>query len=206
VIGETSYRYDWVVGVGPADWDYLSEMRRKRRAVVVQLLVDSGVGGFTFTDSSPVLAGLTPSLKTSSWFDDHADAIRESVRSVAELAKPYLPIVPGVVQGAANFIGSKGDADVKNWYMYRFFSGDQHCCAIEWNINKNVLIEYGPLLRGSIVLTFHGRAKVSGAGIRLLLRARLGFDQKNEINDLPPWEELEQGAPVQLFVRPQLVS
>jgi hypothetical protein len=66
------------------------------------------------------------------------------------------------------------------------------------------LVEYGPLLRGSIVLAFHGLSKHPEAGITLLLRPRLGFDRTDKINDIPPWQQLEQNAPVHLFVRPQL--
>jgi hypothetical protein len=56
-----------------------------------------------------------------------------------------------------------------------------------------VLQSFGPLLRGSIVLAFHGEPK-EGKEIVLLLRPRLGFDEKNITNYQPPDGELQSVA------------
>jgi hypothetical protein len=199
----TSYRYDWVVGVAepPVWWDWHGRMRTER-TIAVQLFIDCRDSGCSFSDSSPVLLGLQPSLHTSSWWDRHADTVRDSVREAAKLAEPLVPVVPGIVQVASNYISS-GDNHQKNWWMYRFFSTRRKCIVVEWNINHGVLVEYGPLLRGSIVLSFHGKRKGSN-GINLILFPRLGFDKRGhqDINYLPPYEALEDET-VELLIEPK---
>ena len=200
-----SYRYDWVVGIGapPIDWNYREELRRER-AITVQLVINCNDSGVSFSDSSPMLLGLQPSLHTSSWRDRNAAANRDSVKQVAQIAQPYVPVLPGVLEIASNYIGSSDDKDNKNWWMYRFFEKEFNCTVIEWNVNNKVLVEYGPLLRGSVVLSFHGDIQESGY-ITLLLRPRLGFDKRSgqEVNFVPENKDLERGHRVALEVRPR---
>ena len=99
--------------------------------------------------------------------------------------------MPGLIKVGSNFISS-GEKDDKNWWIYRFLDAQKNCCVVEWNINHKVLEEYGPLLRGSIVLSFHGTSRSeNGIPITMLLRPRLGFDRKASLNYLPPVEELD---------------
>jgi len=200
-----SYRYDWIVGLGPPPrpWDWHKELRQ-RRAVTVQLAIDCGDTGAGFSDASPALLGLQPSLNTSSLWDRKSETFRQTVQDGAKLLQPFMgSVLPGVVQIAANFISS-GEKDAKNWWMYRFFESKLNCPVIEWNINNKVLWEYGPLLRGSLVLSFHGRMK-EGSAIRLILRPRLGFDSRrgHEVKFEPPVDDFEKDPRmVALNVRP----
>src|ERR1700738_1025917 len=88
----TSYRYDWVVGVSEplTWWDWHGAMRhRKERAISAHLLIDCGESGFSFSEMSPMLLGLQPSLHSVPWVDKHAGAIRESLIGVAELVREF---------------------------------------------------------------------------------------------------------------------
>jgi hypothetical protein len=207
---DTSYRYDWVVGVAEpyTEWDWHAVMRGRERALSVQLLIDCGDSGFSFSDMSPVLLGLHPSLHSVSWLEKHAELLREGVKGAAELAKliPSAPPgLPDMLKAGSNFISS-GEKDEKNWWIYRFLDMRKKCCVVEWNINHKVLEEYGPLLRGSIVLAFHGAPKDEHPIIMLLL-PRLGFDRSHDklsnIKFLPPPEELEtEERRVELRIKP----
>jgi hypothetical protein len=205
----TAYRYDWVVGLGepPTPWEW-RQLMRPVRALTVQLVVDCRGTGLTFSDAAPMLLALHPSLETTSWFDRHADDTREVVKETAKLAEPYTFGLSAVAGVAANYISS-GKGKDKNWFMYRFFETGLRSTVIEWNIKKDTLWEYGPLLRGSIVLSFHG-APQENDSIRLLLRPRLGFDNSktrgSDISFVPDLKYLEDApaTPVALTVRPHM--
>jgi hypothetical protein len=135
------YRYDWVVGIGhpdpgPQDW-YMS--MRDERTVTVQLLVDCGDSGLSFSDYTPMLLGLQPSRHTESWWERNADIMRESIRAGAALVGTFNPLLSGAAQVAANFIRSnEGPGEEKNWWIYRFLDTKRRCCTIEWNISRKV--------------------------------------------------------------------
>jgi hypothetical protein len=204
---ETAHRYDWVVGLGEpsgvSDWH---STLRPERTISVQLSIASNDSGLSFSDSSPMLLGLQPSLETESWWDRHVAAIRESMRQAAGIATPVLPgVVPGAIQIASNFITS-GDQRGKNWWMYRFLEKDKKSIVIEWNINHKVLVEYGPLVRGSVALSFHGERKENG-DITLLLRAGVGFDRRKNLEYLPSWDKMEEkNSRVALTVKPTVAK
>jgi hypothetical protein len=202
---DSSYRYDWLVGIGEPNpwWDWHGRML-PIRSIAVQLSIDCADSGFGFSDSPPMLLGLQPSLHTPTWLERYGATLRETVRGGADIAQPYIPILPGAVKLGSNFIPS-GEHDQKNWWIYRFLDVERKCCVIEWNINHRVLEEYGPLLRGSVVLAFHG-ARRNGGGLNLLLHPRLGFDKRRgeEIQYLPPAEQLDTDETrVSLALRPQ---
>jgi hypothetical protein len=191
---KTSYRYDWVVGVAePLDtWDWHRAMEfRKERAISVQLLIDCGDSGFSFSEMSPKLLGLEPSQDSSSFIDRNAVPLRESADVAAALAQG-IPVVPGILKVGSSFIRS-GEKDKKNWWTYRFFDARRKCSVVEWNISHTVLKEYGPLLRGSIVLSFHGTSRSTdpASPITMLLHPRLGFDPHKPLSYVPPVEELD---------------
>jgi len=77
-------------------------------------------------------------------------------------------------------------------------------CAVEWLINKKVLKQYGALLRGSLVLAFHGAAKdtASQKCIRLVLRPQLGFNPRDELSRVVPTQKLKDAEQVQLEILP----
>lgn len=185
---DSSYRYDWAMGLYSEDIPHLVSSLRHKRAIAVDLFIVCG--DYSFSDGSPLLLGLQPAFNTESWWDRNAHLVQASVYQAAEVAKPLIPFVPGAVQVASNFIVSEKGTF---WYMYRYFDRDEKCTVIQWNINPPVLSAYGPLLRGSIVLSFHGPYK-DGSAIRLRLKPGLGFDPHNEeayVRPVPPDEYIE---------------
>jgi hypothetical protein len=202
-----AYRYDWQVGITPPKvndeyWDWMKEIR-ENRAIAVQLLIDPGQSGCGFSEISAMLLALQPSKDTSSWLDQHAKNIGEGLGKLAEIAQPINTMATNIIKVSSlmsNFIGS-GEQGAKNWFIYRFLDEGRRCCAVEWNINLKVLKQYGPLLRGSIILTFHGTRK-KNEPMRMLLRPRLGFGTDSDIAYVPPAEELEKELPVELLLDP----
>jgi hypothetical protein len=185
------YRYDWVFGIGCLAkdtywWDWQNALREDC-AVVVQLLIDTP-GGFGFAEVSTALLGLQPSKDSRSWLDAHGEQLEQALNTLAGPAEKAVagaqPAI-GVATGAAlragaaisNFVRSV-DAGKKNWYTYRFLDGERQCCAVEWKINKAVMLQFGPMLRGSLCLTFHGGPLQDAGradGITIEMRPQLGF-------------------------------
>jgi hypothetical protein len=202
-----TYRYDWSVGLTLIDpcylWNWMKTIREKR-AMAVQLLINCGDSGYSFTELSAVLLTLQPSLEGSSLYDKYADKIGDSLAKISEITQPFNQTAAGVFRLTAvmsNLISS-GEKNNKKWFIYRFLDEKKKCCAIEWNINRNVFENYGPLLRGSLILNFHGTKNTGSKGsIEMLLRPRLGF-ARPEIAYLPPESELEDKDPVALTIAP----
>lgn len=95
LVPDGAYRYDWVVGLGPVPRAWGKELKlRSKRAVTVQLVVNCHNSGVSFSDTSPMLLGLQPSLYTSSWWDRNADKTRAFIKGMSDAAKPYIPVVP----------------------------------------------------------------------------------------------------------------
>jgi len=139
-----------------------------------------------------MLLTLPPSRDTSSWLDKHSKQIGESLARLSETSQPISATAASIIKLSSvmsNFIGS-GEKGAKNWFIYRFLDERTNCCAVEWNIHRRVLTQYGPLLRGSIILGFHGTRNGSDP-IRMHLRPRLSFGGRHEIDFLPPVEQLE---------------
>jgi len=186
-----TYRYDWSVGLTLIDpcylWNWMKTIREKR-AMAVQLLIDCGDSGYSFTELSAVLLTLQPSLEGSSLYDKYADKIGDSLSKLSEITQPFNQTAAGVFRltAAMSNLISSGEKNDKKWFIYRFLDERKKCCAIEWNINRNVFENYGPLLRGSLILNFHGTKNAGSNGsIEMLLRPRLGF-AKYEIAYFPP--------------------
>jgi hypothetical protein len=204
------YRYDWIVGLTPVapayDWDWWGTIATER-ALVVQLLIDPGESDCGFTDLNALLLALQPSKDTSSWLDRNAERLGNSLGQVSEftgqLTGGYADMVTNIVKTSAimsNFIAS-GEKGKKNWFIYRFLDQTRRCTAVEWNISQEVLHQYGPVLRGSILLAFHG-ARRPAKPLTLLLRPRLHFSNEG-MTYSPPEAQLESSQPVELAITPE---
>ncbi len=90
-----------------------------------------------------------------------------------------------------------GTNERKNWYLYRFLDDRLRSPAIEWRISKRVLEQYGPLMRGSVLLTFHGQPSVPAPAdqppVELVLRPNLGFHKKDPLALMSTTEGLKEG-------------
>jgi hypothetical protein len=202
----TIYRYDWTVGLTPVDpcyqWPWIQRIR-ETRALSIQLLLDMGESGLAYSEVAAMLLTLQPSKDTTSWLERNADKLGDSLAKLADIASPVSGKAAGILKVSSlmsNFISSD-QSGVRNWFLYRFLDETRNCCAIEWNIHRTVLEQYGPMLRGSIVLAFHGTPKNSKP-IHLILRPRLCFSSRWELEHLPPLGQLEAGGKVELTLNP----
>ena len=212
--GTTAYRYDWMVGASLIElsynWNWFNEIAIER-AIIVQLLIDPGQSECGFSESNAFLLGLQPSLNTASWAERNAKKLSESLGKLSNVTEPFSKIASNILKTSAvmsNFVSSddKGEGSwfkrgrKKNWFLYRFLDEKRKCCAVEWNISRNVMHQYGPLLRGSILLAFHGNPKPQKPLV-LLLRPRLNFGE-SAMDYVPPVKELEEKEPVALSINP----
>src|SRR6266403_507639 len=166
--GTTAFRYDWMVGASLVEpsykWNWFNEIATQR-AVIVQLLIDPGQSECGFSESNAFLLGLHPSLDTALWAERNAEKLTEGLAKLSNVTEPFSKIASNILKTSAvmsNFVTSDDKSKnrfkrgQKNWFLYRFLDEKRRCCAVEWNISRNVMHQYGPLLRGSILLAFHG--------------------------------------------------
>ena len=203
----TVYRYDWIVGaslISPCyKWDWYHDIS-EQRALVIQLLLDAGESGCGFSESNAFLLGLQPSKDTSSWVERNSEKLGENLAKLSSLAEPFNRMAANILKTSAvmsSFVASDEKGGKKNWFVYRFLDEKRKCCAVEWNINRTVLHQYGSVLRGSILLAFHGSGPPESP-LSLLLRPRLNFGG-GPVGYLPPPADLETQEPVLLEIRPK---
>jgi hypothetical protein len=133
------------------------------------------------------LLSLQPWKNTTSWLERNSRLVGDNLRDLSNVAEPMSMTAANIFKVFAlmsNFVGS-GEQNAKNRFICHFLDEKKKCCATEWNINRGVLEQFGPLLRGSIVLAFHGTGKRSNA-ITLLLRSRLRHRKISNVDCLPP--------------------
>jgi hypothetical protein len=173
------YRYDWVFGIrGLTEWDWKSKLRDE--ALVVQLTMRLGAPNIGCTCVAAKLNVLPPSRDTSTWAERNPDTVVGLTKGAADLTaaavgSPVVGIVTKVAAALSNSLASRGKRKT-NWYLYQYVDGvDQ---AVEWHVRRRVLDEYGPLLRGSLMLAFHGGAQdgsLGAGGILLRVRPLMAF-------------------------------
>ena len=207
----TLYRYDWMVGATPIypyynQWNWFNEIGDER-AMIVQLLIDTGDSGCGTSESNAFLLGLLPSKDTTSVVEPMLPKLGGSLDTASAFITPF-SLTAGAVLKFGSVISSlvvsdeKDKTPYKNWFLYRFLDQTRKCCAVEWNVSRNVLHQYGPVLRGSILLAFHGNPKPEKP-LKLLLRPRLNFeDGENAMSYDPPEKQLEKKNPVELSINP----
>jgi hypothetical protein len=174
------YRYDWVFGMtGFVSWDWKSKLRDDALRVQIILKRESPTVGLSTIATQ--LSVLPPSRDTETWWETNRDAITDLVKkgtaSVADFAQgvPVLGPTTKAVAALSGSLASKRKGKT-NWCIYQYL--DEMHQAVEWRIKKEVLDEYGPLLRGSLVLAYHGSTPdgaTERAGIRLQMRPILNF-------------------------------
>jgi hypothetical protein len=205
------YRYDWVVGIkGLSDWNWKAALRSE--ALVVQLAIRPQASNIGCTCVAAKLNVLPPSRDTSTWSERNPDTAAEIAKNTVDLAAGVagVPIVGAATKVAAalsNSLTSRGRWKT-NWYVYQYV--DHVDQAVEWHIRRSVLDEYGPLLRGSLMLGFHGGVPEAG-GIRLRLRPTLAFQRGlrymrffgNDLRRVSPMAELEVQEQIELGISPE---
>jgi hypothetical protein len=203
------FRFDWTFGVSdhPDDsWDWQADLR-ETSAMVIQLLITTAGSGVGYTELASSLLALQPTKNTQTLIESHAEKLGTAMMSIAG-ASEGLQALPGAGAVAAalktsaalaTFVAS-GEGRGKNWYVYRFVDPKLHCACVEWKINKKVLLEYGPLLRGSLLLAFHGSPEL-GHPVKVELRPKLGFYKAGDLCHVTP-TDVSQDVRVILDVTP----
>src|SRR5262249_39929711 len=207
-------RYDWVVGIrGLEGWNWKSQMRSE--ALVVQLSIRPQASNIGCTCVAGKLNVLPPSRDTSTWSERNPDTVEAITKGTADLAAgaagvPVAGIATKVAAALSNSLRSRNRLKT-NWNLYQYVHDvDQ---AVEWHIKRNVLDEFGPLLRGSLMVAFHGgvRDRTAGTdGIRLRLRPQLAFRRGfrhtryfgDDIRRVSPMAEVEDQKQIELRIFP----
>jgi len=212
-IGEPakSYRYDWLFGISCIHdrekkifWDWKSKLS-DNSAIKIQLIFEEATGtgilhesGIFINVLSANLLCLNPSKSTGSWFEKNRETIGNSLNSLANTAKDYSKIASDVLSTAnmlTSFISS--DDDGKNWYLYKFLDQERNTFAVEWHINKKVLDQYGPMLQGSFVVTYHGTPDPMHK-LKLHIKPGLSFDEKHDMCYVSPYDSRNQDQYIEI--------
>ncbi len=202
------YRYDWVIGIACIQpsrffWDWQRDLKR----IVVQAVIVPGDSGFRFTSVAANLNVLLPSRDTTGWFQKNQKVVLDAVASATDAVQPVAGKITKAVAALSSSLQSDGKRG-KNWFIYQFLDDLEQATAIEWNINKDVMREFGPVLRGSLVLAFHGveQGHEKGRrGIHLLLRPQFGFHE-GTLDSIIPTKGLPNDEQVRLEVFPQIAA
>ncbi|HPQ67984.1 MAG TPA: hypothetical protein PKW95_02570 [bacterium] len=204
------YRYDWCFGITCISdhfWDWQAALR-SGSSIAFHLILscDEDVG---FTTVAADLHSLHPSRNTKSVFERISPYLLKGLSTASTAGES---LYPGLKQSTkalsmlTNFIESE-QGDEKNWFLYNILDERRNSHAIEWRIDTKVLRQFGPLLRGSIVLAFHGNQNLDQNGkptrrIRITARPQLGFLEHDEISFIWPTEYLPEGKQIAIDVKP----
>jgi hypothetical protein len=205
------YRYDWVFGValpnlsgtnrGELWWDWQKRLA-DATSVSVQMIL-SPAAGMGYTCVAAKLNVLPPSRDTKTWWQKNRGDVYEVVKAGTRTAEEIYPgTITKVVASLSNSLDAQTKWRTTNWFIYQFLDSTTQACAVEWRITKKILNQYGPLLRGSLILAFHGGAD-ERKGIRLELRPQLGFNPHDELSRVSPTFKLEQDQQVKLDILPR---
>jgi len=216
------YRYDWVFGISipnvlvpdqnqdPNDeqkgqlwWDWQKKLTTGT-CMAVQVIISPEDPQLAYTCVATNLNVLPPSRDEKSWLQRNRKGVIEFVKSGTKIAEEWHPgIITKTLATLSNSLDAQAPGEERNWFIYQFVDPDSHSCAVEWRVYKKVLEQYGPLLRGSLVLAFHGsHGKGEQKGIRLVLRPQLGFNQEDDLKRVTPTENLKGSEQVQLAILP----
>lgn len=154
---------------------------------------------------SATLSALHPSRNTRSLWDLTWPKLPKTAADLAKIGTPAVPFLDYVSSGlmlASNVLDSYTE-DQKNWFLYQFFDEKLKCPTVEWRINKKVLREYGPLLRGSLFLSYNGSTESTPGCLRVLLRPQIRYCEKSDINFIIPTDVIEKSQQVFIEVTPK---
>jgi hypothetical protein len=197
-IGESSdcYRYDWQFGISCISsvnvkntfWDWKSHLRKKE-SLKIQLVFESPPNNIVFPHIiSANLLCLNPTKDISQWHKKNKEEISQSLKSLADISSDFNKTA-GEAFKFANMLTSfiPSDDKGKNWYIYKFLDQERSCFAIEWNINKKVLDQFGSLLHGSIVASFHGNPNEKPK-LKLRLLPSISFKHHKPLESITPYD------------------
>jgi len=202
-VEETIYSYDWTFGITLIEgfyWDWMKELPDESAlAIHLVLKPEPSEDGPEAIPVGAILSTLHPSRNTKSIWDHALPMVPKTAAEIAKTGASAFPLLNYLSSGlmfGSNVLASYAD-NQKNWFLYQFFDERQKCPVVEWRINKKVLVEYGPLIRGTLFLAFHNSVKAAGT-VQLLLRPQIRYCLTDEISYIIPTHRLD--ADKQVFV------
>jgi hypothetical protein len=147
---------------------------------------------------------LHPSRNTKSLWEIAVSKIPSAAADVSDVVSEGLPLMKfasSALTLGSNLLESYTD-NRKNWFLYQFVDERLKCPVVEWRINKPVLQEYGPLLRGTLFLVFYG-GSAPNAGVRLSLRPQIRYCPDSDIDFITPTDKLPEDKQVFLDLKPR---
>lgn len=200
------YRYDWAFGIALIYgfyWDWQKELPEEG-ALAIHVLLEALEEAPEALPVSATLCGLQPSRNTMGFWEIARSKIPKAIGDITKAGEPALPFLKYLSGGltlASNVIESQAE-NQKNWFLYQFLDENLRCPTVEWRINRNVLREYGSLLRGSLFLAFSGATKSDPGSVRIQLRPQIRYYQNDEICYIIPTNELKDQQ-IYIEVKPE---
>lgn len=182
---EQMCKIDWHFGIcnHPKDdsFDWLKELRRKR-SLAIQLIIEIPKN-IEFIEIYSDMMGLQPLnqiLDSKPDFLNVATNVAVNIPPIkvfAELLKSLKIEIEKIV------VAEKLSRRLHQFLMYRFIN-DKGMRGIEWSISKEIISEWGSLLRGSVYIAFYGTTSRSEQA-KISLCPRLGFYPNDPLIYIP---------------------
>lgn len=203
------YRYDWAFGIAVIEgfyWDWMEEIVDES-ALAVHLILEPIENAPEAVPISATLSTLHPSRNTKSLWELAFQNIPKTAANMSEIAASTLPArtaaldyVSSGLMLTSNILESYTN-NKKNWFLYQFLDERLKCPVVEWRINKRVLIEYGPLLRGTLFLAFYGSIQSDTKPVRVQLRPQIHYCTESDITFITPTNKLDKDKQVFIEVK-----
>ena len=201
------YRYDWAFGITVLKgfyWNWRDELCDDT-ALAVHLLLKPIEEAPEAVPIAATLSTLRPSRNTKSIWELAWARIPKGAADMAKTGASVFPFLNYVSSGlmlGSNVLESYTE-NQKNWFIYQFLDEKQQCPVVEWRIGKKVLIEYGPLIRGTLFLAFYSSGKPGLGSVRMLLRPQIRYCGDSDICFIVPTDELSDDKQVFIDVKPK---
>lgn len=198
------YRYDWAFGITLVEgyyWDWQDALCAEG-ALSIQIIIQPIGEKIEAIPMAGVLSALHPSRNTKGFFETAGPKISRAAAEMTETgasALPFLKYASTALVLGSNLLESRTN-DQRNWFLYQFLDEKLLCPVVEWRINRQVMKEYGPLLRGSLFLAFYGSA--TPGKIRLLLRPQIRTYSDDSLAFIVPSNELSNDEQPAILVSP----
>ena len=200
------YRYDWAFGITPIEgfyWNWQKELPEEG-ALALQVVLEPVGEAPEAIPISATVSALHPSRNTKGFWELAWPKIPKTAGDMTKIGEPAMPFLKYLSSGltlTSNILESQVENE-KNWFLYQFLDENLRCPTVEWRINKKVLVEYGPLLRGSLFLAFSGSTKSNPGSVRVLLRPQIRYCVEDDISFIVPTDTLPDDQQIYIEVKP----
>jgi hypothetical protein len=201
-------RYDWSFGIALIEkyrWNWMKELPQGTAlAVHLVLKPEPFDGGPEAIPAGATLSTLHPSRNTQTVWEQALTALPKTAAEIAKTGGSALPFLGYLSSGVAlgsNLLASH-NGHKKNWFLYQFLDERLKCPVVEWRITRDVLVEYGPLIRGTLYLAFQRPAGADASTLRMELRPQIRYCESDDICFIVPTDKLKPDEQVAINIRP----